>query len=39
MLIHIDNIESLLKRFKNRGWRQKGVYEIRGNPRVLERNG
>lgn len=39
MLIQIDIIEILLKRLKNRGWRQNGGYAIRGNPRVLELNG
>jgi len=38
-MIQIDTIEILLKRLKNRGWRQNGGYAIRGNPRVLERNG
>jgi len=38
-MIQIDTIEILLKRFKNRGWRQNGGYAIRGNPRVLECNG
>ena len=38
-MIQIDTIEILLKQLKNRGWRQNGGYAIRGNPRVLERNG
>ena len=36
-MIQIDITEILLKRLKNRGWRQNGGYAIRGNPRVLER--
>ena len=38
-MIQIDVIEKLLKRLKNKGWKQNGGYAIRGNPRVLERNG
>ena len=38
-MIQIDVIEKLLKRLKNKGWKQNVGYAIRGNPRVLERNG
>jgi hypothetical protein len=38
-MIQIDVMEVLLKRLKNRGWKQNGGYAIRGNPRVLERYG
>jgi hypothetical protein len=38
-MIQIDVMEVLLKRLKNRGWRQNGGYAIRGNPRVLENYG
>ena len=38
-MIQIDIIETLLKKFKQTGWKQNGGYAIRGNPRVLDRNG